>query len=371
MNFILEWNYKSEIETSSGYEDVIHKLKLYTKDKYINATNEDRIKMVDEVKTIYRAKNIYPITYYNQEGIYKEIKKCINKEVNFDEETLDLKLNQGQNLCRFLFPNMTTVQVRAHKNMRNRFYDELKLQRAIEFSLKYKKGVTPSELRSSFEMICGGVATNFKTMNAKALYEKYCPKNGVIYDYACGFGGRMLGALASKNDYIYIGVEPCIETYTHLNELGLNIEHVTQRENSYKLFCMGSEDFIYGENVVDFAFSSPPYFNLEKYSNEPTQCYNRFPNIEDWFEGYVKPTIKNTYIMLKPNTYYAVNIADFKYSTTITKYVDRWIYMAEEIGFKYEKQIYMKLKSRQGNGHHTNEERDNKEGIFIFRTIKN
>ena len=364
-----KWDYISLSETSSGYEDVLDILKTYSKKRYLNSNEEQRVQMVEEIFKIYRSKNIFPITYYNKEGIYAEIKKCIDKKIIWDGKTLDLKFNQGQSLCRFIFPNLTDVQVRAHKNMWNRFMDDHKLRKAIEFSLKYKKSVTPAEIRTSFEMICGGIATNFKTMNAKALYEKYCPIDGVIYDYACGFGGRMLGALSSKNNYTYIGVEPCIESYGHLLELGLYIEHVTKRSNSYKILCMGSEDFIYGKNTIDFAFSSPPYFNLEKYSNEFTQCYNRFPVLTEWFENYVKPTIENTYAMLKPNTYYAVNIADFKYSKEVTKYVDIWIKFAENIGFRYEHKIEMKLKSRRGNGHEKPNV-DNNEGIYIFKTIK-
>ena len=57
-----------------------------------------------------------------------------------------------------------------------------------------------------------------------------------------------------------------------------------------------------------FCFSSPTYFNLEKYSDEPTQSYNKFNNLEDWFKGFVKPTIENIYKILKSNCYYAVTL---------------------------------------------------------------
>lgn len=362
---MFKWNYESNNKITTGYEDVLNKLKTYTKEEYIKSDDKNKSKMIEEVFNIYRSKNIYPINYYNDNGINDEIQKCINKNVNFKDNILALKFNQGQSLGRFLFPNLSKVNVKNTKNnsMYDRFYDDHKLKRAIDFCLRFKKSVTPVEVRTALEMIGGGVATNFKTMNAKALYEKYCPKNGVVYDYACGFGGRMLGALSSKNNYTYIGVEPCIETYTHLNELGLHIERNTKRSNSYKIYCMGSEDYIGQPNSVDFAFSSPPYFNLEQYSDEPTQCYNKFPTLEEWFEGYVKPTIQNTYNMLKEDSYYAVNIADFNFGKQQVNYVDKWIEISKEIGFEYIEQIHMKLQTRRGVGH----DGEKKEGIFVFK----
>lgn len=368
---MLKWNYQSLENCSTGYEDVINILKSYTKDKYTKSSEEEKQAIVNEVFNIYRSKNLFPIQYYNSDGIYAEIQKCIDKEVNFENNILDLKFNQGQSLCRFLFPNIINVVCGNDKRtLYNKFYDDFLLKRSIMFCLNYKNTnnpITPSSLKDGLEMSGGGVPKNFSPMKAKALYERYCPKNGVIYDYACGFGGRMLGALSSKNNYKYIGVEPCMETYTYLNELGLYIEHVTDRENSFKIYCMGSEDYLGEENSIDFAFSSPPYFNLEQYSDEITQCYNKFPTLEEWFEGYVKPTIENTYKMLKPNSYYAVNIADFKIGNNKVDFVDKWIEYAVNEGFKYIEQIYMKLQSRRGEGHDLDNLRSKKEGIFIFK----
>jgi len=367
---MLKWNYKSIPEKSNGYEDIMDKLKSYKKENYIAASDEEKIIMIDEVFNIYRSKNIFPIQYYSDCGIHKEIQKCIDKEVKFDTDVLNLKFNQGQSICKFLFPNLlNTISNKSIQNtMYNRFFDDYKLKKAIKLCLKIKSSTTPSAIRNTLELIEHGIPLNFKTMNAKALYERYCPPNGVIYDYACGFGGRMLGALSSKNNYTYIGVEPCVETYTHLNELGLHIENVTGRHNSYKLFCMGSEDYLGEKNSVDFAFSSPPYFNLEQYSDEPTQCYNKFNTLEKWFEGYVKPTIENTYDMLKTDSYYAVNIADFKVGKNEIKFVDKWIELATECGFKYIEQIHMRLKTRVGEGHDKNNIK--KEGIFLFKKGK-
>lgn len=366
---MIKWNYESTAKSSSGYEDVMDKLKSYTSEKYKNADNEEKEKMIEEVFQIYRSKNIFPITYYNTKGIDEEIQKCINKDVEWEGNILNFRFTQGNSLCRFLFPNLSNVECKNSRNntLINRFNNDHQLKRAIKLSLSIKKSVTPSELKGAIELVEHGIAANFNAMKAKALYERYCPENGIIYDFACGFGGRMLGALSSKKNFKYFGVEPCVETYAHLNELGLHIERNTGRENSYKIYCMGSEDYDAVENYADFAFSSPPYFNLEMYSDEPTQCYNKFNTLETWFDGYVEPTIKNIHKILKHGAYYAVNIADFNNGKNRVEYVDKWIELSVKCGFKYVEQIDLKLTTRSGEGHDFANEK--KEGIFVFQKV--
>lgn len=193
-------------------------------------------------------------------------------------------------------------------------------------------------------------------------------RDGMVYVTGnCGFGGRMLGALTSKNNYRYVGTDPCTETFYHLNQLGEYIETVTGREDSYELHCTGSEDFRGPANSIDFAFSSPPYFNLEVYSDEETQCFNKFPVLEDWLEGYVRATIKNIKHMLKPGRFYAVNIADFKVgSGQGCAYVDEWIRISTEEGMPLFDTVYLGVTARAGSAEQAAGELK-KENILIFK----
>lgn len=183
----------------------------------------------------------------------------------------------------------------------------------------------------------------------------------------CGFGGRMLGALSSKNNYKYVGTDPCTETMVHLHELGEYIEMVTGREESYELHCCGSEEFRGKPNSIDFAFSSPPYFNLEIYSDEETQCFNKFPVLEDWLEGYVRATIRNIKYMLKPGKVYAVNIADFKVKgDSPVAYVDEWIRISTEEGMPLYDTVYLGVTPRAGSRQQISGELK-KENILVFK----
>lgn len=208
--------------------------------------------------------------------------------------------------------------------------------------------------------------------------DKYCfvvPSHMLVLKYFgrvfvtgnCGFGGRMLGALSSKKNFRYVGTDPCTETMYHLHQLGDYIEMVTGRDDSYELHCCGSEEFRGPENSIDFAFSSPPYFNLEVYSDEETQCYNKFPELNQWLEGYVRETIKNIKHMLKPGRCYAVNIADFKVGGgSEVAYVDEWIRISTEEGMPLFDTVYLGVTARAGSAEQAAGELK-KENILIFK----
>lgn len=193
---MFEWNYISTTEKSNGYENELE-LQKYTHEYYNSLNEEEKNNVIENIFKIYRNKNIFPITYYNENGIIQEIIKCIEKEVEIKDNKLTFKYLQGTDLCKFLFPNLFLVQSGNVNNnsLYERFIDDHKLKRAIKlvFDMNRGKYVNTTELRNKLELIGGNVATNFHPMKAKAIYEKYCPKNGIIYDFACGFGGRMLG----------------------------------------------------------------------------------------------------------------------------------------------------------------------------------
>jgi hypothetical protein len=118
---------------------------------------------------------------------------------------------------------------------------------------------------------------------------------------------------------------------------------------------------------IDCAFSSPPYFNLEKYSDEPTQCMVQFNSIDDWFEGYAVSTMKNIYKGLNKDGVFATNIADYKVGKEEYNVVEKWKELAQKVGFKYEKTLKMMLNTRPGVGNGKQEKREKWEGVYVFR----
>jgi DNA modification methylase len=117
---------------------------------------------------------------------------------------------------------------------------------------------------------------------------------------------------------------------------------------------MPAEDVDYSkyENFFDTIFTSPPYFNTEKYSLHDTQSYLRYKKIDDWNTNFLHKTIDKLIPTLKVGGILAVNIADV-YSAPDKGYVDIVNSMNDFIkskGLEYMGCIGMEMTKRFNSG---------------------
>ena len=356
----------SNLNEFTCYEPHYEQLATYTKERY----SQEPDACLREVFDIYRSVNITPIVYFTEQGLVDKIKQLANTAGNqIDKGVLGLGNNGGQTVNRFLFPNMMTAEPkgRGSNSLKDRFLDDRKLERAIKLCFEHRDGnnlVHPTALRRALELVTGENIQNFKPLNARAICYELCNMLwGKVYDYSAGYGGRMLGIATGNLRYDYECIDPNTETVKYLVYLATLIEKVGF--NRPRITQAVSEE--YEPHGIDLAFSSPPYFNLEKYSDEPTQCMVRYTTLDEWFEGYVAPTMKNIITGLNADGVFATNIADYKsYGNKEYAVVDRWIETAEKIGFKYQRTVKMMLNTRPGVGNNKTEGREKWEGVYVF-----
>ena len=351
-----KWDFKATKNKEDPYEKVIDKLNPCTPNEFMRMSEEDKQKQIDIIFNEIRKINIFPIFYFNEDGIKEEIQKAIDREVAIDKD-INLFYHEGLVLLDFLFPNLHYVNT-VSGNMIERFYDDDKLKECIR---DYIIGRSIHNMRTVFFSTARfkwNTAINYSPMRAKAIYEKFCPKNGVIYDFCAGFGGRMLGALSSHKNFTYIGTDPNSETYENLLKEGAYIEEVTHKTNSFKLYNECAENLELPEKSVDFVFSCPPFFSLEQYSDENTQSYIQYPNYEEWLECFVRPTIQNCIKALKDDGVYGVDVENFQLKGKEYLLSLDWIQIAEEEGLVLQQVLPIITRSRK---------RDNwSNNIYIF-----
>ena len=367
-----KWDFTPTDLVCTGYEDDMPRLTALTKDLWTGADDNGKLAIEDEVFNIYRGRNILPINYYSLEGCREQILDLKNKSTQVENGVIGVGNTSGQSFCRFWFQNMQDARVvdNANVSLYSRFHNDRKLRRAIRLCYKYRnegdKTVIPQNLRRALELVNGGTIQNFKPMNARAVWEYICPNFfGRVLDFSSGYGGRMLGAMTSNMRYHYTGIDPNTETFNGLEALGSLVNEVVGTD--YTMYNTVSEEFDPEAGAYDAAFSSPPYFNLEIYTDEPTQCMNRYTNMDAWFECYVEPTLRMLHKGLAQDGIYAVNIADYKIAREEFKILDRWLELSKKMGFEYQETVKMMLNTRPGVGNGKMDRVQKFEGVYIFK----
>ena len=368
-----EWGYSPTQDVSTGYEHVEADLRRLSKQAWDAADAAGKLLIEQEAFDIYRGVGRLPITYYTLNGCRQEIQDVASRVRLVENKTLAIGASAGQALGRFWFPGMQDANWNDNDavSLRSRFNHDVKLRRAIGICYKNRdegdKAVLPARLRRALDLVNGGTIQNFKALNARAVWEYICPTMfGRVLDFSSGYGGRMMGAMTSRMRYHYTGIDPNTRTYAGLNALGELLEDQNQGAG-YEMHNVPSEEFVAEPGAYDAAFSSPPYFNLETYCDEPTQCMNRYPELEMWFEGYVAPTLKMIYRALATDGVYAVNIADYRNGKASYAIVQPWIDLSEQLGFHYVDRIDMLLTTRPGVGNDKANRPTKSEGIYIFK----
>jgi hypothetical protein len=368
-----KWGFTPGYDIASGYENLIPALKALSKERWERQGEAGRQAIQDTVFDLYRTQNVVPITYYSLEGCRQQLIDLSHKNKSIKNGTLGVGNNEGLAFGRFWFPNMQDAKWNDNDtvSIRARFMHDNKLKRAIKLCYVHRDEgedtVLPKNIRRALELVNGGTIQNFKPMNARAVWEYICPNfMGRVLDFSSGYGGRMMGAMTSRLRYHYTGIDPNTQTFDGLSALGELLQDCNLGLG-YEMHCMPSEEFEPEAGSYDAAFSSPPYFNLETYTDEPTQCMNRYTNLDLWFEQYVEPTLSMIHRGLTDDGVYAVNIADYKNGKEQFAIVERWKQLSEKVGFEYKETVDMMLNVRPGVGNNKQEKGYKSEGIYIFR----
>ena len=193
--------------------------------------------------------------------------------------------------------------------------------------------------------------SNFRPTAAAVLYSHFAHPGAMVWDMSMGYGGRILGAIIS--DINYIGTDPAEKTFKGLTEIKKDF---ARPNRNYFLNKCGSEVFEPKENALDFAFTSPPYFNWEQYGEEEGQSFNQFDSNEAWNNGFLRKTIQNVYKGLKPGKIMGLNVADIKSHKTFEKDT---VEIAKSEGFEHIDTYKLQLSSQESGAKY--------EPVFIFK----
>lgn len=275
----------------------------------INGFSEEKIQELLNVIIDHYYSVGFPYYSKTSPKIEKEFRKL--QKFNVSDLELDGNVLQqnmlGLSSANAFHPEMWEVQCRKSRTCMDAFLDRELFYKALRKRVKYSDTcLVDFNIRKSLKVFSGvqGVS-NFRPTISKWVYDRFCPTGGKVLDPCAGYGGRLMGAMSS-----HIG-----------NYIGIDPNWISQKGNTEfkdRLRCLGSEvcvelvtspfeDYTSSEKY-DLIFTSPPYFDIEKYSLDDNQSYKRYPKIDIWIEKFLKVLISNSFEYLVPGGYLVLNV---------------------------------------------------------------
>lgn len=303
--------------------------------------------MVDAVRS-----DGFPVPSLTLEEKWNEIRLLLN----YDRTRLIEKQVIGQtmhamSLCWHFHPHAWSVHCGGRLSPFDIFADSDRLNDALSRRMKYGTLKSQSDLRKAIRTASGTQAvSNFRPSAAAALYDRYLAEgHGVTWDMSAGFGGRMLGALASRRVKKYIGTEPATLTFEGLTEMAAELlpmaESLGGEPTEVELHKMGSENFVPDRGSIQLAFTSPPYYDAEHYSQEPTQSFIKFPTREAWLDRFLGATLSNANLGLAASGRLVVNIANV---ASYPNLAGDFLSLARRCGFRHIETLRLALAAMPG-----------------------
>tara|TARA_Y100000996_G_C22527759_1_gene645178 strand:- start:46 stop:1290 length:1245 start_codon:yes stop_codon:yes gene_type:complete len=223
------------------------------------------------------------------------------------------------------------------------------------YSLKLEQ-IGKSELRLMISLR-KYIASQHKPNVTKSITEYFGSKT--MLDFSMGWGDRLSGAFASETIEHYVGLDPRKENHPIYEEQrDFYTKHTSFFENPTKtdFYVSPAEDFDYSNynEYFDLVFTSPPYFNVERYSHDDTQSWIRYKDIDGWNEHFLHKTLDKIIPTVKKGGLIAINISDVytagKGGKTWKEITNPMNDFLTSKGLKYRGAIGMEMAKRPNSG---------------------
>jgi DNA modification methylase len=147
----------------------------------------------------------------------------------------------------------------------------------------------------------------FDATLCEKMYEWFCPKEGRILDPFAG--GSVRGIVASEMGYIYNGID--------LSEEQID---ANKKQSSKPTWITGDSEWVIDsiyDKTQDFVFTCPPYYDLEKYTDNPADLSNME---EDEFDKKYYSILNKAARKLKDNRFFAIVVSEVREQSTTGNY---------------------------------------------------
>lgn len=186
--------------------------------------------------------------------------------------------------------------------------------KVIDYLQTKNQKITFENMRETIWNIGFKECSTFKPKLEKFFIEFFNARK--ILDLSSGWGDRLIGAMASDID-CYHGFDPNPCLHPNYKNIIKTFKNYQVNKNAvYVIKKQPFENATLKPNYYDLMMTSPPYFNMEIYDNEPTtsktQSISNIHSEKEWFDKFLLVWIDKIYYALRKDGIIALNINQFR-----------------------------------------------------------
>lgn len=166
---------------------------------------------------------------------------------------------------------------------------------------------------------------NFRISVCLEVLKLFKPKKWL--DISAGWGDRLLSALLYTPLELYCGVDPNPCLHPYYKEMIKTFNSTQKKETKQREFILiqdGFETAKLPNTKFDLVFSSPPFFDLEIYSNAKADSLTKYQGngAEGWFNGFLMPSLYKAQEYLENGGHLVLYMGEAQGTTYIPKMID-------------------------------------------------
>jgi len=162
---------------------------------------------------------------------------------------------------------------------------------------------------------------NFRISICLNILEMFKPKKWL--DISAGWGDRLLTALIysnmNKEFKLYQAADPNPDLQKKYNQM---IKSFNKTKRNFKIIQDGFEYIDIKDKDFDICLTSPPFFDMEEYSNDKHDSLTQYNTFQKWYDNFLMISVKKSIEHIKENGYLILYIELFDKIYNTKKMID-------------------------------------------------
>jgi DNA modification methylase len=220
----------------------------------------------------------------------------------------------GLRLANSYHPQMWHARSHGHKRSPfDYFQDDYHLRNMLERAPRFwpnKRCWSPQAVRNLARIYSGGRVANFRPVVARSVVHRFSGIGDLVLDFSAGYGGRLLACLTLGR--AYMGIDPAAKQVFGLKRMYDDLRVYSSARVEIVRGCAEEALADVRRQSADLVFSSPPFFKLEVYSDEPSQSAHRYATYDAWRSLFLQVVVAQSHRVLRRKGFFAINVSNHR-----------------------------------------------------------